>query len=110
MRKVADVTTLISNEANDNVSDIIQRVYDPKGCVTFSPENYTPVHIAAYYGHKAFIEYILEHVAGGDIYVTDITQDRKKMNILHICAERASPSKTEDEGNDDKKKGKKYDR
>ena len=32
------------------------------------------------------------------------------MNILHICAERASPSKIGDEGNDDKKKRKKYNR
>ena len=89
---------------------LIQRVHDPDGCVTFSPENYTLVHIAAHYGHKAFIEYILEHVAGGDKYVTKVTKDRRKLNILHICAERAGPSTIEDEGSDDMKKKKKYDR
>jgi ankyrin repeat protein len=106
-----DLNSSISNPAMDNVSDIIRREYDLNGCVTFSPEKYTPVHIAAHYGHKAFIEYIIENDDEGHKYVTKTTNDRRKMTVLHICAECGAPKtkdeEEEEEEDDDDKKNKK---
>jgi ankyrin repeat protein len=101
----------IVDQTTDNVSDIIRREYDRNGCATFSSEKYSPVHIAAYYGHKAFIEYIIENDKDGHKYVTKTTNDRRKMNVLHICAEFGAPKtndeEEEEEEDDDKKKKKK---
>jgi hypothetical protein len=75
-----------------------------------------PMHIAAHYGHKAFIEYILENDDEGHKYVTKTTNDRRKMTVLHICAEcGASNTKGEEEADDEdnekkKKKKKENDR
>jgi len=109
-----DINSSISDPTTDNVSDIIRRNYDPNGCTTFSPEKYTPVHIAAHYGHKAFIEYILENDDEGHKYITKTTNDRRKMTVLHICAECGAPKtkdeeekEEEEEEEDDKKKKKK---
>jgi hypothetical protein len=111
-----DLNSSISDPATDNVSDVIRRKYDPDGCTTFSPEKYTPVHIAAHYGNKAFIEYIIENDDEGSKYVTKTTNDRRKMNVLHICAECGAPKtkdedekeeEKEEEDDDDKKKKKK---
>ena len=87
----------------DKVSDIIRCEYNDDGCNTLSPEKYTPMLVAAHYGHKAFIEYIMKIDNKANDYVTETTKDKRRMNILHICAER-SASKTDDKGEDDKDK------
>jgi hypothetical protein len=102
-----DSNSSISDQTMDNVSDIIRRKYDQNGCKIFSPEKYTPVHIAAHYGHKAFIEYIIENDDDGHKYVTKTTNDRRKMTVLHICAECSAPNTKEEDDNDDDDKTKK---
>jgi hypothetical protein len=90
----------VNDQTKDYVSDIIYREYDKDGCIRPSPEKYTPVLVAAYYGHKAFIEYIIKSEENNYELIDKTTADNRKMNILHICAERSAP-KSDNEGQND---------
>ncbi|UJR19978.1 hypothetical protein I4U23_023112 [Adineta vaga] len=92
------------NQQRDNVSHIISTTYSPNAWEKPNVEGYMPVHIAAHYGNNAFIQYAIKNVKDGKKYVCQTTQNRRKINALHICAEQSissplSPDETKTEKN-----------
>lgn len=101
----ADTKVSVNDKTVDYVSQIIRSEFDTDGCHKLSPEKYTPVLVAAHYGHKAFIEYIIENEKDGLELLTETTKDKRKMNILHICAMRSgSAEDSNDRDNEDEEK------
>lgn len=86
----------------DNVSHKISTEYCEHTWEVASAEGYTPVHVAAYYGNNAFIQYVNKKVDYGKDYILQPTQNIRKMNILHICAEHSISSPEEKQNNEKK--------
>jgi ankyrin repeat protein len=98
----------INSQKLDNVSDEISTSYGKDTWNQTSAEGYTPVHVAAHYGNNAFIQYVIEKVPKGKDHVLKATQNTRKMNVLHICAEQSAPSSSENKEDKKKKDKKKY--
>lgn len=90
------------DEKWDNISHKISTVYCENTWNLASTEGYTPAHVAAHYGNNAFIQYIIENVKNGKDYVLQPTQNIRKMNVLHICAEQSISSLEENQTNENK--------
>jgi ankyrin repeat protein len=86
-----------SNQEFDHVSHKISTEYCQDAWDRTSVEGYTPVHIAAHYGNNAFIQYVLGIDDDGQKYICKPTQNGRKMNVLHICAEQSVPSSSENQ-------------
>jgi ankyrin repeat protein len=103
-RKVNDgANSGTNNQELDNVSHEISTSYGKDTWNQANAEGHMPVHVAAYYGNNAFIQYVIEKVHNGKDHVLESTQNTRKMNVLHICAEQSVPSSLENKKDDNKK-------